>query len=146
MEANIVRLVSVPFILMHMGRLVTTNGTIPVTSIDVIFASGCRTLCAAQIVVVGMAFSVILPDVFMGCMSADGADALTVFGMRDSLFFTATIADDIMKLVIRPHTLPVMGMLIITANSAGFRAVKGMILELGLTTSVTTEKMAVPTA
>ena len=97
MEANIVRLVSVPFILMHMGRSGATNSTCSVISVSVVFGRSCSTLCAAQTVAVAKDFSIVLPNVFMGRMSTDGADARAVFGMRDSLFFTATIADDIMK-------------------------------------------------
>jgi hypothetical protein len=79
-------------------------------------------------------------------MSANGADTLAVLAVRGSLFFTAATADHVMHLVVGPRTLPVMGMIINTANGADFRTVNGMIFELGLTTTVTFQGMASRTA
>jgi hypothetical protein len=79
-------------------------------------------------------------------MSADGADSRIVFTMGDSFLLTATAADHAVKVIVRPRTLPIMGMIVITANGTDFRTVNGMIFELGLTATVTFKGMASRTA
>ena len=75
-------------------------------------------------------------------MSADSADTLAVFFVRGSPFFAAAAADHAMHCVVGPRTLPVMGMIINTANGADFQTVNGMPFELGLTATVTFQGMA----
>ena len=124
MDPKIVRFVSVPFPLVLMRRSIATNNTVSVISVNVIFGTECSTLCTAQTVVIGIVFSVILPGVFMGCISADFTDSCAVITMGYSFLFLTTTTDYTVILVVIPLTLPVMNMHMSATGNTGFCAVK----------------------
>jgi hypothetical protein len=132
MVVNKAGFAAVPFPPMLMGRRIATNRTLSVISVNVVLDGGCRALCAVHTVTVIVVFPLgILPNVFMGRMSADLTDACTVLRMGEGFLFLTTAADHTVPVVIGPGALPIVDVFIKTANGTGLRtAVNGMIFQL----------------